>query len=96
MLQVAGAIETAAPRRVIVAESTRCVRQLLNSPPVKLSTTHMKYLTHLVLFLEGHNFREGNDLALHAVDALDQDQDLLPGPVRARLPSCNAVPQKRL
>ena len=41
--------------------------------------------TNLVLFLERDDVWESADGALHAVDALHHDEDLLPGPVGARV-----------
>ena len=51
---------------------------------------------HLVLLLESYNVRQGAHLALHAVDALHEDQDLLPRPTGARLALADAFPQQPL
>ena len=38
-----------------------------------------------VFLLEGDNFRQPDDGALHGVDALHHDEDLLPGPPGSRV-----------
>ena len=48
---------------------------------------------HLVLLLELHNLRQMAHLPFHAVDALDNDQNLLPRPPCFGLPISNAVSQ---
>lgn len=47
--------------------------------------------TCLVLLLDLDDFLKTAHLALHGVDALDDDEDLFPGPVRFRLPAVKQV-----
>ena len=48
---------------------------------------------HLISLLERYDLRQMAHLPLHAVDALNDDKNLLPGPPRFRLPICYAVPE---
>lgn len=51
-------------------------------------------LTDLVLLFELKDLRQGAHLTLHAVDALNNDEDLLPGAPGPGLPICNVFPQQ--
>jgi hypothetical protein len=42
-----------------------------------------------VFLLDGDNFRQLDDCALHGVDALNDDEDLLPGPAGSGVPPDN-------
>jgi len=49
---------------------------------------------HLVFLLDGNHLSEGTHLPLHAVDALYNDQHLLPGLARPGLPIRYALLQQ--
>ena len=51
---------------------------------------------YLVLLLQFNNLWQGTHLAFHAVDALHNDEDLLPGPPRPWLPIRNVLSQQGL
>ena len=48
---------------------------------------------HLISLLECNDLTQVAHLPLHAVDALNDDQNLLPGSPCFRLPICYAVPE---
>jgi hypothetical protein len=50
----------------------------------------------LVLFLDGYNLSEAAHLALHAINALNHYEDLIPRPVRPWLPLRNGGTQDTL
>jgi len=51
---------------------------------------------HLISLLERYDLTQMAHLPLHAVDALNDDKNLLPGPPGFRLPICYAVPEQPL
>ena len=53
-------------------------------------------IAHLVPFLELHNCRDIAHTAFHAVQSLDNKQDLLPGAVSPRLALANTLAQEFL